>query len=255
MVATIPVGSLPLGIAYNSNNHDMYVANSIDGTVSVIDISTNTVVGTITVGGGSRVIAYNSNNNDMYVTNSAVDTVSVIATPPISNAGSSQTVQLDGSASSDPSGFTPLTYLWTQTSGPAVSLSNPTSATPSFVTPQVTTNTDITFQLVVTTTKGVQSSPSFVTITVEPSPINGNGGLSIGGQGGTGGNAIAYSGNSNGGNGGPDFNGGYNTGNYGGAGGNGGSGRHSGSTSSSAGSGGRGGSAGFGSMPMFSNIP
>ena len=144
-----------------------------------------------------------------------------------------QTIHLNGSASSDPSSFTPLTYLWTQTSGPTVSLSNPNSATPSFVAPQVTTNTDITFQLVVTNSKNVQNSSSFVTITVEPS-INGNGG--------------------SGGNGGPDFNDGHNTGNYGGNGGNGGSGRHSGSTSSSAGSGGRGGSAGFGSIPMFSTI-
>ena len=61
-----------------------------------------------------------------------------------------------------PSGFTPLTYLWTQISGPAVSLSDPTSATPTFVAAQVTTNTDITFQLIVTNSKNVQSSPSYL---------------------------------------------------------------------------------------------
>ena len=167
-----------------------------------------------------------------------------------------QTVRLNGSASSNPSGFTPLTYNWTQTSGPTVSLSDQTSATPTFVAPQVTTNTDITFQLIVTNSKNVQSSPSFVTITVEPQ-VNGNGGSSIGGHGGSGDSAISHSGNANGGLGGngcPDFNGGQNTGNNGGAGGNGGSCRHNGFTSSSAGSGGHGGSAGFGSMPMFSMI-
>ena len=98
---------------------------------------------------------------------------------PIANAGSnqqiqsSQTVHLDGSASSNPSGFTPLTYKWTQTSGPTVSLSSPTSANPSFVAPNVNDDTMLTFQLVVTNSKNVQSNPSDVTITVTPlsSPI------------------------------------------------------------------------------------
>jgi LmbE family N-acetylglucosaminyl deacetylase len=51
--------------------------------------------------------------------------------PPIANAGPNQTVQvnalvqLDGSASSDPGG-NPLTYQWTQTSGPTVTLAQAT---------------------------------------------------------------------------------------------------------------------------------
>ena len=72
--------------------------------------------------------------------------------PPVANAGSDQEVQssqivhLDGSASSDPSGFTPLAYQWTQTSGPSMSLSNSNSATPSFTAPHVSDETDLTFQ-------------------------------------------------------------------------------------------------------------
>jgi YVTN family beta-propeller protein len=85
----ITVGNLPQGIAYDSENERMYVANYDDGTVSVIDTTTNTVIYTdpstpeidpITVGGGPRGIAYDSGNERMYVTNNGDNTVSVIDT-------------------------------------------------------------------------------------------------------------------------------------------------------------------------------
>lgn len=58
------------------------------------------------------------------------------------------TVMLNGSASTDPDNDT-LTYAWTQISGPVVVLSDPTSATPSFIAPGGTNGTPIIFQLVV----------------------------------------------------------------------------------------------------------
>ncbi len=92
---------------------------------------------------------------------------------PVANAGSSQTVTsgstvtLSGIASSDPDGDS-LSYSWTQTVGPVVTLSNTTSPTPSFVAPTVTSNTLLTFKLVVN--DGIVSSnPSTVSITVTPS--------------------------------------------------------------------------------------
>jgi len=72
--------------------------------------------------------------------NSKGVTINVANSPPKANAGPDQTVRplalvtLDGSASTDPQGQ-PLTYLWKQTSGPTVSLSDPTAVKPTFVAP------------------------------------------------------------------------------------------------------------------------
>jgi hypothetical protein len=74
--------------------------------------------------------------------------------PPVANAGPDQTrnagttVELDGTASTDPDSD-PLTFTWSQLSGPTVTLSNVHSATPTFVGPQVATSTTLTFQLLV----------------------------------------------------------------------------------------------------------
>ena len=54
VVATIPVGLLPTGVAVTSDGSKFYVANYGDNNVSVIDTATNTVVATIPVGSNTR---------------------------------------------------------------------------------------------------------------------------------------------------------------------------------------------------------
>jgi YVTN family beta-propeller protein len=44
--ATIPVGTFPFGIAYDPSNDNIYVANPLSSTVSVISGSTNSVIAT-----------------------------------------------------------------------------------------------------------------------------------------------------------------------------------------------------------------
>ncbi|HSP79892.1 MAG TPA: M36 family metallopeptidase, partial [Myxococcaceae bacterium] len=68
---------------------------------------------------------------------------------------STERVTLDGSSSTDEDGET-LTYKWTQVEGPSVLLDNPASATPSFALPEVVTDTQLTFSLVVN--DGLQDS-------------------------------------------------------------------------------------------------
>ena len=73
------LGDAPYSIAYDLINKRMYVTNINDGTVSVIDTTTNTVIGkSIMVGNFPYDIAYDQVNERMYVTNSNDNTVSVI---------------------------------------------------------------------------------------------------------------------------------------------------------------------------------
>ena len=103
---------------------------------------------------------------------SAPSSVSITVTganqPPVASAGPAQTVtagaavSLDGSGSSDPGG-NPLTYQWTQTAGPSVTLSSATAVKPTFTAPA--TAGTLTFQLVVNNGT-LSSAPSSVSITV-----------------------------------------------------------------------------------------
>jgi hypothetical protein len=66
-------------------------------------------------------------------------------------------VTLDGTSSTDLDG-TIASYLWEQTAGPATKLSDIHSAKPTFVTPQTTSDTTLTFRLTVTDDEGASTS-------------------------------------------------------------------------------------------------
>src|SRR5260370_24513352 len=61
LVATIPVGQYPAGVAITPNGAFAYVANYNSNTVSVIDTATNTVIATVPVGNEPRAIAITPN--------------------------------------------------------------------------------------------------------------------------------------------------------------------------------------------------
>jgi hypothetical protein len=81
-------------------------------------------------------------------------------------------VTLDSSASTDPNGLS-IASNWLQVAGTAVTLNSFFAAKPSFTAPPVVapaTSLTLTFQLIVTNSDGLQSNPSYVTITVTPAP-------------------------------------------------------------------------------------
>jgi hypothetical protein len=94
-------------------------------------------------------------------TDQVVITVKQINKAPTANAGPDQSVEkntlvtLDGSASSDPDGNT-LIYKWTAPAG--ITLSSASAQKPTFTAPDITTNTNYTFTLVVN--DGLVDSPA-----------------------------------------------------------------------------------------------
>lgn len=80
-LATIPVGAGPKGIAISPDGMKLYIANSDDGTVSVIDTKTNTITATINnVGLNPEGIALNADGSRAYVAVSGSSYVAVINT-------------------------------------------------------------------------------------------------------------------------------------------------------------------------------
>ena len=104
----------------------------------------------------------------------------VFSNPPEADAGSNQTVvegetvTLDGSSSSDPDqGDTIASYQWTQIGGIPATLSDPTAAKPTFITPVVSPGgMTLTFELVVKDNEDLQDSAN-VSITVNDNGIDG----------------------------------------------------------------------------------
>ena len=104
-------------------------------------------------------------------TNTATVTVTVTAVndAPVSEAGDNLTVNegttvtLDGTGSADVDGDT-LGYLWSQTDGTVVTISDDTVASPTFTAPEVTESEMLTFELSVT--DGTLYNTDTVTVTV-----------------------------------------------------------------------------------------
>jgi len=57
MVASIPVGRRPWGIAITPDGQTLYTANGLSGDVSVIDTATRRVMATIKAGAGAWGVA------------------------------------------------------------------------------------------------------------------------------------------------------------------------------------------------------
>ncbi|HEY8109421.1 MAG TPA: Ig-like domain-containing protein, partial [Candidatus Nitrosotenuis sp.] len=116
-----------------------------------------------------------SDGNGDTDTETIIITIGEINTAPISNAGTDQTVNentlvaLAGTGTDSDLPSQPLTFLWTQTGGPTIALSNPNILNPTFTAPSVLTNTILTFTLDVS--DGIASSTDTVNVTVQDTSV------------------------------------------------------------------------------------
>jgi gliding motility-associated-like protein len=80
VIATVPVGVQPYGVALSSDGTIAYVTNLGSGTVSVINSISLTVVANITVGPNPHGITISPDGSRVYVANAGDNSVSVIST-------------------------------------------------------------------------------------------------------------------------------------------------------------------------------
>ena len=151
--------------------HASYVWNFGDGSPSMSGITTThiyTSSGRFT----ATVTAINGSN-----AMSATTEVSITNLMPIAHAGDdvivyvTEGITLTSAVSDDPDGHLPLSYLWQQTGGPDIAISDPTSTTISFTAP--TMAEVFTFTLIVTDAQGLASSADTVVVNVRDVPVEG----------------------------------------------------------------------------------
>ena len=120
-----------------------------------------------------------TNNEGLQSIDTCIVNITWINQPPIAHAGPDQTVNegdlvtLDGSNSSDPFGGI-ASYLWVQTGGTTVTLSDPAAVQPTFTAPNVGLGGELlTFRLTVTDNGGLQSTDTCIVIVtwVNQTPI------------------------------------------------------------------------------------
>ena len=172
VMQTITIGNGPRGIEVNPISNQIFVILTGDDAIGIIDASSYNVLGVVPVGFTPSGLAVDS-SNVLYVGGPAAVHVINLGSniPPNANAGTDQvvsegdTVQLDGSASSDFNGD-PLTFHWTQTQGATVVLSSSSDSKPTFDAPDVSGNTLLEFQLIVDD-GAFGSIPDFVNVIVK----------------------------------------------------------------------------------------
>jgi YVTN family beta-propeller protein len=79
VVATIPVGNRPRGIAVSADGTRAYVALGRDDAVGVIDIAARKVIDKIPVGSDPEQVALSPDGRTVYVSNEALDSATAVA--------------------------------------------------------------------------------------------------------------------------------------------------------------------------------
>jgi len=98
-VASIQVGIYPDSLDFDSADGYLYVADQINNTASIVNVTSNTVTGTVGVGEGPDGVAFDSATDQVYVINFYSDNTTILAGP-------SGTIVTSVSVGIDPSAVT-----------------------------------------------------------------------------------------------------------------------------------------------------
>ena len=70
--------SSPVGMAYDSQNGNLYVASCTYGNVYVVNTTSNKIVGNISVGKDPFCLSYDNSNSLLYITNPNTNNVTLV---------------------------------------------------------------------------------------------------------------------------------------------------------------------------------
>ena len=154
----------PSAVSQYDGYHETYSYDSVDGHLISTDESINN-------SDYLTAMAYDSDGRLSKITypGTVADAAPTVAIGPNQTVPPNTLVNLTGAGSgdTDSTGTSPFTVQWTQTSGPAVTITNPNSLNASFTT-TATPGVSYGFSLLVS--DGLQSATASVTITVPPLP-------------------------------------------------------------------------------------
>ena len=145
------------GDNYNYNHPD-WVGSHTETTCTIYGLYDNTIYYFV-------VRAFDTSGNESSDSNEVCNLPTL---PPTADAGPNQTVNggvtvaLNGSHSTDPDGSI-ASYMWTQTNGIPVTLSDPRAPQPTFIAPSVGVESEaLTFQLTVTDDGGLSDTDNVI---------------------------------------------------------------------------------------------
>ena len=183
---TVTVGTVTLDASASADAEDdaagtalSYMwAQTAGGSVTLSDPTAASPTFEATVGLVGQTLVFTLTVTDSHGT-TATATVSItVNASPVASAGSDRTVNvgtvtLDASASADAeddAAGTALSYMWAQTAGAAVTLSDPTAASPTFEATAEIAGRTLAFTLTVTDSNAATATAT-VSITVNASPV------------------------------------------------------------------------------------
>jgi YVTN family beta-propeller protein len=79
LLSNVEVGTEPVDLLFNPANNNMYVANVVSNSVTIINSTNNTVADTIGVNSLPLALEYNPSNNGVYVAGTLTGTEGVVS--------------------------------------------------------------------------------------------------------------------------------------------------------------------------------